>query len=292
MFKKSIVALITPFLKDQIDEGAVEALVAWHLAQGTSALVVGGCTGEGPSLSHEEHRVLIRRARASTGGRLPLIAAASTFTTKDAVFLARQAEKEGADALMVLTPPCLKPNQEGLFLHMKAVHDAAALPLMIYHNPGRTGGALHDDTLARLADLPRIAALKDSTDTLSWPLSLRLRFGDRFALLSGEDPTFVAFLAQGGDGTVSVTANVAPKLYAALHDAWYAQDLAKVARIRDRLFPLTKALFCTTNPIPVKYAVSLLGHCRDEMRLPLVPPTPKEARLIKDALITAELLDA
>ena len=285
-------ALITPFLKDQIDEGAVEALVAWHLTQGTTALVVGGCTGEGPSLSSDEQRLLVARALNASQERMPIIASASTFTTREAVFLARQAEKEGASGLMVLTPPCLKPNQEGLFLHLKAVHEATRLPLMIYHNPGRTGAALHDETLARLTDLPRVVALKDSTDTLSWPLSLRLRFGDRFTLLSGEDPTFVAFLAQGGDGTVSVTANVAPKLYAELHDAWEAQDLPTVARIRDRLFPLTKALFCTTNPIPVKYAVSLLGHCRDEMRLPLVSPSAEEARLIKDALITAELLDA
>jgi 4-hydroxy-tetrahydrodipicolinate synthase len=291
MFKKSIVALITPFRQDRVDEGALERLVAWHHDQGTHALVVCGCTGEGASLTHAEHLQVVTRAVAASQGRIPIIASTGSFTTRETVFLSQQSQRAGAQGLMVITPPYLKPSQEGIYQHFQAVHEATDLPIMMYHNPGRTCGVLSDETLQRLAGFERIAALKDSTDNLSWPMELRRLLGERFTLLSGEDPTFVGFMAQGGHGTVSITANLMPGAYAQFHHAWKNKDMETVSRLRDFLFPLSKAMICVSNPIPVKYAASLMGLCEMEVRLPLVPPAKAQRDLILKALTDVNLLE-
>ena len=291
MFKKSIVALITPFKGDQVDESALERLVEWHHSQGTHALVVCGCTGEGASLTHGEHLQVVTRAVAASKGRIPIIASTGSLTTKETVFLSQQSQLAGAQGLMVITPPYLKPSQEGIYQHFQAVHESTDLPIMIYHNPGRTCGVLSDETLQRLAGLERVVALKDSTDNLSWPMELRRLLGERFTLLSGEDPTFVGFMAQGGHGTVSITANLMPGAYAQFHHAWENKDMKTVSRLRDLLFPLSKAMICVSNPIPVKYAASLLGLCEMDVRLPLVPPAPAQRDLIEKALADAGLLE-
>ncbi|MCA0369584.1 MAG: 4-hydroxy-tetrahydrodipicolinate synthase [Proteobacteria bacterium] len=290
MFKKSVVALFTPFKDGHIDGQAVTRLVDWHASQGTHALVVGGCTGEGNSLTPDEHEYLLKCALEGAAGRLPIIASTGAVTTHETVTLSKRAQKIGVQGLMIMTPSVVKPLGEGLVAHFAAAHGAVDLPIMLYHNPGRTCGKLEDDTLEALASLPRLLAIKDSTDNLTWPLALKQRFGDRFALLSGEDLTCAAFLAQGGDGTVSVTANVVPHLYARLHDAWRAGDLATFFKTRDAIFPLSKAVLCVTNPIALKCAASLMGLCRDELRLPLTPASPPARAFVEATLHKAGLL--
>ena len=290
MFKKSVVALFTPFKDGLVDGQAVTRLVDWHVSQGTHALVVGGCTGEGNSLSHDEHAFLLRAALDGASGRIPIIASTGAITTHETVLLSKQAQKIGVQGLMIMTPSIVKPLAEGLVAHFRAAHDAVDLPVMLYHNPGRTGGKLEDDTLEMLTTLPRLVAIKDSTDNLTWPLTLKQRFGDRFALLSGEDLTCAAFLAQGGDGTVSVTANVVPSLYARLHDAWRAGDMATFFHARDAIFPVSKAVLCVTNPIALKYAASLMGMCRDEMRLPLTQAPVHAKVFVEETLQRAGLI--
>lgn len=276
-FQGSIVALVTPFKKGQVDFDAFQQLVEWHVASGTHGLVPCGTTGETPTLSLEEHKKLVRACVEAARGRVPVIAGAGSNATAAAIDLARAAEKSGADGILVVTPYYNKPSQEGMYQHYKAIHDAQGLPIILYNVPGRTGVELSVETTVRLAALKRVAGIKDASVDLSRPLQLRHALGDDFIQLSGEDATVAAYLAQGGHGCISVTANVAPKACADLHNAWNKKDYKTFARIRDQLMPLHKNMFIETNPAPAKYAVSLLGRCRDELRLPLLPVS-KESR--------------
>lgn len=199
-----------------------------------------------------------------------MIAGTGSNSTEKAIDLARHAEKSGADAILVVTPYYNKPTQEGLYQHYKAIHDATNIPIILYNVPGRSGVDLSVETVIRLAGLKRVIGIKDATVDLTRPLQLRVALGDSFIQLSGEDGTVAAYLAQGGHGCISVTANVAPKLCAQLHLAWAKKDYKTFARIRDALMPLHKYLFAETNPAPAKYCLSRLGKCADELRLPLV----------------------
>jgi len=185
--------------------------------------------------------------------------------------LTHHAQEAGADAALVVTPYYNKPSQEGLYQHFKAVHDATDLPIVIYNIPGRSIVDMTVETMTRLAELPRFAGVKDSTADLTRPWKTRAAIGPNFALLSGEDATILPFLAQGGHGCISVTANIAPRLCGDFHDAWRAGDLSRASALNDRLMPLHFALFVEPNPQPVKYALSLLGHCEEDLRLPMVP---------------------
>ncbi|MBI1207079.1 MAG: 4-hydroxy-tetrahydrodipicolinate synthase [Azospirillum sp.] len=290
MFTGSIVALITPFRDGVVDEKAFQALVDWQIGQGTHGLVPCGTTGESPVLSHQEHMRVVELCVEAADGRVPVIAGAGSNSTEEAIALTRHAKQAGADAALVVTPYYNKPTQEGLYQHYKAIHDAAELPIIIYNIPGRCVIDLQVATMARLAKLPNIVGVKDATADLVRPLKTRLEIGADFCQLSGEDATVTAFLAQGGVGCISVTANIAPADCAALHNAWRSHDLATVWRLRDHLMPLHSCLFVETSPAPVKYAASLLGLCRPDVRLPLVPVTEPTKVLVRDAMAKTGLL--
>ncbi|WP_207479004.1 4-hydroxy-tetrahydrodipicolinate synthase [Arenibaculum pallidiluteum] len=291
MFKGSIVALLTPFRNGAVDEKAFQSFVEWQIAQGTHGLVPCGTTGESPTLSHDEHMRVVALCVEATAGRVPVIAGTGSNSTAEAVALTRHAKQAGADAALVVTPYYNKPTQEGLFQHYKAIHDAVDIPIIIYNIPGRCVVDMSVATMARLAKLPNVVGVKDATADLTRPLRTRLEIGEDFCQLSGEDATVVPFLAQGGHGCISVTANVAPAQCAALHNAWQAGDMTTVARLRDQLMPLHGALFVETSPSPVKYAASLLGLCSDEVRLPMVPVTEATRPIVRDAMVKAGVLN-
>jgi len=290
MFQGSMTALITPFRDGRLDEAAFRAFIDWQIAEGADGLVPCGTTGESATLSHAEHMRAIEICLEATARRVPVIAGTGSNSTEEAITLTRHAEKAGADAALLITPYYNKPTQEGLYQHFKAVHDATRLPLILYNVPSRTAVDMSVATLARLAELPRIAGVKDATADLARPLRLRRLVKREFSQLSGEDATVVPFLAHGGVGCISVTANVAPRLCAELHRAWRAGDAKKALALNETLLPLHDAMFVETNPIPVKYAVSLLGRCSGEIRLPLTPPSEASRKVIEGALREAGLI--
>jgi 4-hydroxy-tetrahydrodipicolinate synthase len=290
MFHGSITALITPFKNGKVDEVAFQKLVAWQIAEGTHAVVPVGTTGESPTLSHAEHKRVVDLCVEAAAGKIPVIAGAGSNCTDEAIDLAIHARKSGAAAALVVAPYYNKPTQEGLYQHFKAIHDAADLPIIIYNIPGRCVVDMSVATMARLAKLPNIVGVKDATNDLARPLRTRLEIGPDFCQLSGEDATVAAFLAQGGAGCISVTANVAPRTCAQLHNAWAARDLATFETLRDKLMPLHQALFIETSPSPIKYAASVLGLCEADVRLPLVPVGESTKAAVRDAMIKVGVL--
>ncbi len=220
MFKGSLVALITPFRNGGIDEAAFQELVSWQVGQGTHGLVPCGTTGESPALHDDEHRRVVALCAEAANGKIPVIAGTGTNSTDHTIALTREAKAAGADAALIVCPYYNKPTQEGLYQHFKAVHDAVDLPIVIYNIPGRSAVDMSNQTMARLAKLRNIVGVKDATNDLARPLKMRVEIGGEFSLLSGEDATAVAYLAQGGDGCISVTANVAPRLLSEMHEAW------------------------------------------------------------------------
>ena len=290
MFTGSLVALVTPFKNDGLDEAAFQALIDWQIGQGTHGIIPCGTTGESPTLTHSEHKRVVELAIEAAGGRIPVIAGTGSNSTAEAIELTRHAKEAGADAALVVTPYYNKPTQEGLYQHFKAIHDAAELPIVIYNIPGRSVIDMSVATMARLAKLPNIVGVKDATANLQRPLDVRREIGPDFCQLSGEDATIVAFLAQGGVGCISVTANVAPGLCAQLHNAWRAGNYQEVFRIRDLLGPLHNAMFLETNPAPAKYGVSLLGRCENSLRLPLVKVSAETEVKVKTEMTKLGLL--
>ncbi len=283
-FNGSYVALVTPFKKGKVDFDAFQQLVEWHIASGTHGLVPCGTTGETPTITIEEHKALIEACLEATDGRVPVIAGAGSNSTETAVELARFADKSGADGILSVTPYYNKPSQEGMYQHFKAVNDAVGTSVILYNVPGRTGVEISVDTVIRLAKLKNIAGIKDASVDLSRPLQLQVALGDDFTQLSGEDATVAAYLAQGGHGCISVTANVAPKLCAELHNAWQKRDWKNFERIRDTLLPLHKYLFIETNPSPAKYCLSKLGKITEEQRLPLLPVSAASRAKLDEAM--------
>jgi 4-hydroxy-tetrahydrodipicolinate synthase len=291
MFKGSLVALITPFRDGGVDENAFQEHVAWQVGQGTHGLVPCGTTGESPTVGDDEHKRVIALCVEAAKGKAPVIAGSGTNSTEHTIELTRQAKAAGADAALIVCPYYNKPTQEGLFQHFKAVHDAVDLPIIIYNIPGRSVVDMSNGTMARLAKLPNIVGVKDATNDLARPLRMRDEIGAGFCLLSGEDATAVAYLAQGGDGCISVTANVAPRLCSEMHEAWQRGDVKTVREINERLIPLHDALFAETSPAPVKYAASLLGRCTAEVRQPLWAILPETQQRVQQAMRGAGLLN-
>jgi len=291
MFKGSFTALLTPMRDGKVDERAFQSFVEWQIKEGTQGLVPCGTTGESPTLSHPEHMRVAELCIEVAKGRVPVIAGTGSNSTAEAIALAKHAEKAGADAQLVVTPYYNKPTQEGLYRHYKAIHDSCGLPIIIYNIPGRSVIDMSVETMARLAELPRIVGVKDATNDLTRPLRTKLAIGPNFSMLSGEDGTAVAFLAQGGHGCISVTSNVAPKLCAAMHKAWQDGDLATVQSINERLMPLHLALFAETSPAPVKYAASLLGLCTAELRLPLCEIQEATKAKVREAMARLGLIE-
>ncbi len=291
MFTGSITALITPFADGAVDESAFRKFIDWQIAEGSDALVPVGTTGESPTLTHDEHKQVVEICIDQVAGRVPVIAGTGSNSTAEAIDFTQHAEEAGADAALVVTPYYNKPNQEGLYQHFKAVHDASGIPILIYNIPGRSIVDMSVETMARLAELPRIVGVKDATADVLRPWRTRKAIGPDFAQISGEDATILPFLAMGGHGCISVTANVAPRLCSALHQAWRAGRLDEVNEINDRLMPLHAALFAEPSPQPAKYALSLLGHIRDELRLPMVPVAGETQKMVRAAMVHAGLIN-
>jgi 4-hydroxy-tetrahydrodipicolinate synthase len=290
MFRGSMPALVTPFRDGAVDLAALDALVDWQIAEGADGLVPVGTTGESPTLSHDEHEEVVARVIRRAAGRVPVIAGTGSNSTAEALRFLAHAEQAGADAALVVTPYYNKPTQAGLVAHFTALHDAASIPIVIYNIPGRSAVDMTPDTMAELARLPRIVGVKDATGDLARVSQQRMRCGAEFVQLSGEDATAPGFNAQGGAGCISVTANVAPKLCAEMQAATLSGDYARALEIHDRLMPLNEALFLEPGVVGAKYALSLLGRCRADVRLPLVPATEGVRLAIKEAMIQAGLL--
>jgi 4-hydroxy-tetrahydrodipicolinate synthase len=291
MFRGSIVALITPFRNGDFDESAYRALIDWQIDEGTEALVPCGTTGESPTLDHREHKRVVEVCIESAEGRVPVIAGTGSNSTAEAIELTRHAKQAGAAAALVVTPYYNKPTEEGLFRHYKAIVEAVDLPIIIYNIPPRSVIDMSVETMARLAKLPNIIGVKDATADLTRPIRTRLAVGNDFCQLSGEDGTAVPFLAAGGHGCISVTANVAPALCAEMQGAWRRGDLATVMALQDKLMPLHGALFCESNPGPVKYAASLLGRSSAETRLPLAPLSETSKETVRRAMTAVGLIN-
>lgn len=291
MFTGSITALITPFRGGAVDEKAFQDLVQWQIDEGTHAVVPCGTTGESPVLSHDEHKRVIELCVEVARENIPVIAGTGSNSTAEAIALTQHAAEAGVDAALVVTPYYNKPSQEGMLAHFKAIADAVELPIIIYNIPPRSVVDMSVETMAELAEHPNIVGVKDATGDLGRPLATRLAIGREFCLLSGDDETAVAFLAQGGFGCISVSSNVAPGLNAELQDAWRNEQYDDVWRLRDILQPLNEALFCEPNPAPVKFACSLIGKCLPDTRAPMVPLSAKSMARIEEAMRAAGLLN-
>jgi len=290
MFKGSMPALVTPFRDGALDVEALKNLVEWHVDQGSHGLVPVGTTGESPTLSHAEHEQVIEVVVKTAAGRIPVIAGAGSNNTTEGIRLLRHAAQVGADAALVVTPYYNKPTQAGLLAHFRALHEAADIPIIIYNIPGRSVIDMTPATMGELAKLPRILGVKDATGDVSRVSLQRIACGAGFVQLSGEDASALGFNAHGGTGCISVTANVAPRLCAEFQEATLAGDYAKALDYQDRLMPLHRAIFLEPGVAGAKYALSLLGLCRDEVRLPLVGLTDATRAEIRAAMEHAGLI--
>ncbi|MGA1020995.1 MAG: 4-hydroxy-tetrahydrodipicolinate synthase [Candidatus Puniceispirillaceae bacterium] len=290
-FAGSCTALVTPFKNGAVDVDNFCKLVDFQIDNGTAALVPVGTTGESPTLSHEEHDLVVELCIKQAAGRVPVIAGAGSNSTAEAVRLARHAAAAGASAVLIVSPYYNKPTQAGLYAHFAAVAEAVEVPVIVYDIPGRSIVRVNDNTLAKLAsDYANISGIKDATADLARPTILQNMLGNAFTQLSGEDATALPYLAAGGHGCISVTANIAPKLLSDMHAAWWAGDITTAQAIHKRLSPVHEAMFCEASPGPVKYAASLLGICAAETRLPLCEIADSSKSQVKDALVSAGLL--
>ncbi|AQS41947.1 MAG: 4-hydroxy-tetrahydrodipicolinate synthase [Candidatus Tokpelaia hoelldobleri] len=292
MLKGALTALITPFTQTgDVDEAAFRNLVEWQIKQGIHGLVPVGTTGESPTLSHDEHKRLIELCVEQANRRVPVLAGAGSNSTAEAIELAQHAEQAGADAVLVVTPYYNKPNQRGLYAHYAAIAKAVSLPIIIYNIPPRSVIDMLPETMGKLVhDFRNIIGVKDATAKLDRVSEQRCTCGRKFVQLSGEDGTALAFNAQGGQGCISVTSNIAPKLVAELQTAWRNGDHKTALVLHDRLMPLHKALFIEPNPAGVKYAAAKLGLCKATLRLPLVEVEAATAKQIDAALSHAGLI--
>ena len=291
MLKGSITALVTPFRDGQVDEKALRKLVNWQIDQGTSGLVPCGTTGESPTLNHDEHHLVTEICIEETAGRIPVIAGCGSNSTEEAISLLAHARAAGADAALIAMPYYNKPNQEGLFQHFKALNDAVDLPLVIYNIPGRSVVDMSVDTMARcFRELKNVIGVKDATGNVARVPLQRIAMGTDFIQLSGEDQTALGFNVHGGVGCISVTSNVAPKMMSDFQNLCQAGDFTAALEIQDKVTDLHHALFVEPNPGPVKYALSLLGICTADMRLPMVPVSTETKAMVKAAMVRAGLL--
>ena len=293
MFKGSIVALITPFKNNKLDEDCYISLIHYHLKNGTSGLVPAGTTGESPTLDHKEHQRVIELCVRESKGKIPVIAGTGSNSTDEAISLTKFAEKSGADGALVVTPYYNKPTQEGLYQHFKAINDKCSIPIIIYNIPPRSVVDMSIDTMARLFELKNIIGVKDATGNLDRVNQQKEKMGNDFIQLTGEDGNVLEFNKRGGVGCISVTANIAPKLcsdFQKFSSSKNNNELKEAERINELLQPVHKSLFIESNPSPVKYAAKLLNLCSDDVRLPLVKVTNSTKEVIKEALQSAKLI--
>ncbi|HWP25555.1 MAG TPA: 4-hydroxy-tetrahydrodipicolinate synthase [Xanthobacteraceae bacterium] len=290
-FRGSFTALVTPFKNGSVDEKAFRDLVEWQIAEGTNGLVPVGTTGESPTLSHEEHKEVVRWCVDQARGRVPVIAGAGSNSTREAIELSQHAESVGADAVLIVTPYYNKPTQEGLYQHFKAINDAIGIPIIIYNIPARSVIDMSVETMKRLYELKNIAGVKDATANVVRVSQQRAAMGEDFNQLSGEDASALGFMAHGGHGCISVTSNVAPRLCAEFQGACLKGDFGAALKLQDKLMPLHTALFIETNPAPAKYALSVLGKCAETVRLPMVPVSDKTRAAVREAMVHAGLIN-
>src|SRR6478735_4569584 len=290
-FRGSFTALVTPFKNGSVDEAAFRGLVSSQIEQGSNGLVPVGTTGESPTLSHDEHHKVVEWCVDQAKGRVPVVAGAGSNSTREAVDLARHAEKAGADAVLVVTPYYNKPTQEGMYQHFKAVNDAIGIPIIIYNIPPRSVVDMSVETMTRLFDLKTFAGVKDATANLARVSQQRHAMGPDFIQLSGEDMTALAYMAAGGHGCISVVANVAPKLCADLMNAVLKGDYAGALKIQDRLVPLHDAVFMEPGVAGAKHGLKLLGRIEEEVRMPLMPVTAPTGEAIRSAMVHAGLIN-
>ena len=293
MFKGSNVALITPFKNNKLDEDNYIKLINFHLENGTNGLVPAGTTGESPTLSHDEHQKVIQLCVSETKDKVPVIAGTGSNSTEEAISLSKHAEKAGADAILIVTPYYNKPTQEGLYQHYKSINDNCGLPIIIYNIPSRSVVDMSVDTMARLFELKNIVGVKDATGDLNRVDQQKAKMGNEFIQLTGNDDNAFEFNKRGGIGSISVTANIAPKLcseFQKFSKSNSDNEFKEAQRLDQILQPLHKTLFIESNPSPVKYAAKLLGLCGDEVRLPLVRITKNSQEEVKKALSSAQLI--
>jgi 4-hydroxy-tetrahydrodipicolinate synthase len=272
MIAETYTALVTPFKKNKIDEKSLEKLIEFQIKNGVSGIVPCGTTGESPTLSHEEHNLMIELSVKIANGRIKIMAGTGSNSTDEAVAMTKHAKKVGANSCLIVAPYYNKPTPEGVYQHYNAL-DKCGIPLFIYNVPGRSVINISDENLARISELKNVVGIKDATGDLARIATLRLLINKKFSYLSGEDITAVGYNAMGGNGVISVTSNIAPKMVSDLQKATQKGDWAEALKIQDKLTNLHDVMFCETNPIPVKYAASLMGLCEAETRLPLVTPS-------------------
>ena len=289
MLKGSIVALITPFKDDNLDEGSYRKLINYHLNNGTNGVVPGGTTGESPTLSHTEHKKIIEIAVSECKGKIPIISGTGSNSTDEAVDLSKFAEKAGSDALLIVTPYYNKPTQEGLFQHYKKINDSVGIPIIIYNIPSRSVIDMSVDTMSKLFELKNISGVKDATGDLSRVDQQLKAMGKEFIQLTGNDDNALEFNKRGGVGAIGVTANIAAKLSSDFQKAC-VDNIDKAIELDKLLQPLHSALFIESNPSPVKYAASLLNMCKSTVRLPLVEIRSETKKKVLEALKVAKLL--
>jgi 4-hydroxy-tetrahydrodipicolinate synthase len=285
MIKGSIVAIVTPMDEDgSLDLAAFRALIDFHIMQGTDSIVVVGTTGESPTVDLTEHELLIQVAVEHVAGRIPVIAGTGANSTKEAIELAAFSKKAGADASLTVVPYYNKPTQEGLYLHFKAIAEAVDMPHILYNVPGRTCADMNNDTVLRLAQIPNIVGIKDASGDIERGSDLLQRAPNDFAVYSGDDASALALILLGAHGTISVTANVAPRLMHEMCLAALNGEVAKAREINFRLLGLHRYLFIEANPIPVKWAVSSMGKMKNVLRLPLTPLSADSQNIVENAM--------
>ena len=290
LFHSSYTALLTPFKDNQVDFEAYRKLIDFQIETGTNGLVPVGTTGESPTLSHDEHKKLVEVCIDQSNKRVPVMAGAGSNSTAEAIEFVKHACEAGADGVLVVTPYYNKPTQSGLLAHYNELLKHSTKPIIIYDIPGRSVIQMSDNTMAKLAENELIVGVKDATADLARPTRLQNLIGDDFIQLSGEDGTALAYLAAGGHGCISVTANIAPKLISKMHSAWKSGNISLCQEMNKKLMHLQDALFCETSPGPLKYAASLLGICSHEARLPIVDIEDSSKKNVKKALEITGLL--
>ena len=290
MFTGSMVALVTPFKDGKVDWQSLENLIEFHIQNGTRGIVPCGTTGESATLSHEEHDAVVKTVVNTVNKRVPVIAGTGSNSTAEAVRLTRAAEKSGADGALMISPYYNRPTQEGIYQHYRTVASEVGIPIIVYNIPGRTGSKIEPETLARMAEIDNIAGVKEATGSVDQAIDVIRLCGDRLAVYSGEDSLIFSLMALGGKGVISTVANVAPKQTAELAETCLKGDWEKGRALQFKLIPLIRSLFIETNPIPVKTALSLMGKCSGELRLPLTPMAEGNFKKLNQAMADFGLL--
>ncbi len=290
MFKGSIVAIVTPFKNDKVDEIALGDLIEWHISEGTNAIVPCGTTGEASTLDYDEHYRVIEITVSIAKGKVPVIAGTGANSTDETIMITQKAKEIGADGALLVTPYYNKPTQEGLYQHYKKVAETVDIPLVLYNVPSRTGINLLPQTVARLAEIKNIVGIKEATGNMRQVSEVIRLCGERITVLSGDDFTTLTLLALGGKGAISVSANVAPRDASAMYKAWEEGNIIEARRLHFKLEPLNEAMFIETNPLPVKTALSMMGKIQEEFRLPLCVMSTANKEKLKKILINQGFL--